>query len=144
MFIFHFVSQSAATVLFLLSLWKKNLIKFRIIFLFWKKRWPFMQVSSTINRLKHSISEVGRQISFDQIILSRLLKLQKYILIWRILQNWALSLILILNRRFMILFVRFRLVLPKNIQESDSPLVFSLLTMKFWRFQGESLCFSVW
>ena len=46
-----------------------------------------MQVNSMINRLKHSISEVGHQILFDQIILSRLLKLQKYILIWRILQN---------------------------------------------------------
>ena len=144
MFISHFASQSAVIVLFLLSLWKKNLIKFRIIFLFWKKRWLFMQVSSTINRLKHSISEVGRQISFDQIILSRLLKLQNYILIWRILQNWALSLILILKRRFMILSVRFRLVLQKNIQESDSLLVFSLLTMRFWRFQGESLSFLVW
>lgn len=144
MFIFHFVSQSAVIVHFLLSLWKKNLIKFRIIFLFWKKRWLFMQVSSTINHLKPFISEVGRQISFDQIILLSLLKQQKYILIWRILQNWALSLILIQKRRFMILSVNFRLVLLKNIQESDSPLVFSLLTMKFWRFPGESLSFLVW
>ena len=144
MFIFHFVSQSAAIVLFLLFQWKKNLIKFRIIFLFWKKRWLFMQVSLMTNRLKHSISEVGRQIWFDQIILSRLLKQQRYILIWRILQNWALSLILILKRRFMILSVRFRLVLPKNIQESDSPLAFSLLTMKFWHFQEESRFFLVW
>ena len=37
----HFASQSAAIVLFLLSQWKKNLIKFRIIFLFWNRRWPF-------------------------------------------------------------------------------------------------------